>query len=149
MYNDFTIPTHLIRSRINENLLPVKDEHGKVKSLLSIAVNSAKSIQNNDFTSYQNDLNDIDLYSRHTKRSDLLRTCIILGTSRNTEAQENLISVMRVRLGKIKEKDYREVAKLISHKDPMLVEKVNNFLSAKLVGYAELHRKFYNEYYGF
>ena len=149
MYNDFTIPTHLLRSRINENLLPVKDENGKVKSLLSLAINSSKAIQNNDYASYNDAINDINLYSRRTDRKDLLRACITLGTSRNTEAQENLISVLRIRLGKIREKDYKYIANLISVKDPHIVEKVNKYLCFNLEGYHELHRKFYAEYYGF
>lgn len=138
----------LIRTRINENLLKVKTESGDVKSLLSLSLQSSKTkteyntIEHNPFYA------DMSVYSYKTNRKDLLRTCIILATSRNTIAQENLIEVISTRLGKIKEKDYKYIANLISLKDPYIVEKVNDFLSYHLNGYHEQHRKYYNQYYG-
>lgn len=139
----------LIRTRINENLLKVKNESSDVKRLLSTSLQSAKTKSELNDISHNPFYADMDIYSRHTNRKDLLRTCVILGTSRNTTAQENLIDVIKLRLGRIKEKDYKYITDLISAKDPYIVEKVNDFLCFHLDGYREHYRKFYNQHYGF
>ncbi|MFQ6724371.1 MAG: hypothetical protein ACLRFE_03465 [Clostridia bacterium] len=141
----FNTDNRLIRNRINENLLKVKNESPKVKSLLSLSVQSS-SINNCEYTN--SILGDINLASRTTTRTDLLRTVIILATSRNTIAQENLMEVLRIRIGKINDKDYKFIANLISLKNPHIVDKVNNFLCRNLNGYADLHNKYFYKYYG-
>lgn len=133
----------LINRRINDNLLKVEDESSQVKSLLSLGVNT--SSDNSQLV--EDSLNDMDVYSRHTTRNDLLRTAIILGTSRNTYARENIMNVLRIRLGKIKDKDYKFIADLIYMKNPQLVERVNNYLCQNLVGFSELHGKYFKKYY--
>lgn len=139
----------LIRTRINENLLKVKDESSDVKSMLSLGVQSSNIGAHHDASTHIDILNNIDIYSRHTSRHDLLRTAIILATSRNTLAQENLIDVVRLRLGKIKDKDYKFVADLIYLKNPIIVDKVNKYLCLNLPGYDEMYRKYYKQYYAF
>lgn len=138
----------LIRTRINENLLKVKNESQDVKSLLSLSVQSAKTDGRFTKTTAIEMLNDINLHSRSTSRHDLLRTAIILATSRNTQAQENLIEVIRFRIGKVKDKDYKFIADLIYLKDPKIVERVNDFLSYYLQGFEDMHKKYYKQYYG-
>ena len=133
----------LINRRINDNLLKVENESSQVKSLLSLGVNT--SSDNSQLV--EDSLNDMDVYSRHTTRNDLLRTAIILGTSRNTYARENIMNVIRIRLGKIKDKDYKFIADLIYLKNPQIVERVNNYLCQNLVGFSELHGKYFRRYY--
>ena len=138
------------RTRINQNLLKVKQESKNVKSLLSLGVQSSlPKTETRSTSSTSPVIDDICYNSRRTSRKDLLRTCILLATSRNTQAQENLINVIRIRLDKIKEKDYKYIADLIYLKDPIIVEKVNAFLCFNLEGYMELHKKFYKHYYTF
>ena len=146
----FDSNSSLIRSRINDNLLKVSDESSDVKSLLSLSVQSANTERSRCTpTSAIEVLNDINLHSRSTSRHDLLRTAIILATSRNTQAQENLIEVIRFRIGKVKDKDYKFIADLISLKNPKIVERVNDFLSYYLQGFEDMHKKYYKQYYGF
>ena len=133
----------LINRRINDNLLKVENESSQVKSLLSLGVNT--SSDNSQLV--EDSLNDMDVYSRHTTRNDLLRTAIILGTSRNTYARENIMNVIRIRLGKIKDKDYKFVADLIYLKNPIIVDRVNNYLCHNLIGFSELHSKYFKKYY--
>ena len=147
--SNFDVTSSLINRRINDNLLKVKDENSDVKRLLSVGTHSAKAYINDDLCSYNDALNDIDVYSRCTSRVDLLRTCIILATSRNSEARNNLMEVIRIRLGRIKDKDYKYIANLIHLKDPKIVERVNNYLSHNLKDYYTLYRKYYKQYYGF
>ena len=146
---DFTERESFIRNRINENLLKVKNENTNVKALLSTAVEASKPEYDLDILNLNSIYDGMVNTCRRTKREDLLRTCIILGTSRNTQAQENLICVLRAHLGKIKEKDYKYIADLIYLKDSAIVEKINNFLCYNLYGYNELHKKYYKNYYGF
>jgi len=136
------------RTRINENLLKVKHENRDVKTLLSLGLQTTKPATN-DHNSDSSTTDCLNYNTLRTSRKDLLRTCILLATSRNTQAQENLMGVIRIRLGKIKEKDYKYIAELIYLKDPTIVEKVNNFLCFNLEGYRELHKKFYKDYYEF
>jgi hypothetical protein len=89
----------------------------------------------------------MNIQTLYTSRKDLLRTCIILATSRNTVAQENLIDVISARLGRIKDKDYHYIAELIHLKDAKIVERVNDFLSYYLIGYDEMHKKYRKNYY--
>lgn len=140
----------LIRNRINDNLLKVRDESSEVKSLLSLGVqttkpNNSKYAPNDDFSIFH----DLNLAATCTSRKELLRTCILLATSRNTVAQENLMDVICLKLGRIKGKDYRYIANLIYLKDARIVETVNNYLSQNLEGFNEMHKKYCHEYYGF
>ena len=147
--NKFDKDTSLIRTRINDNLLKVKDESSEVKNMLSLGLQST----NHDRCKYNSNsfdevFGDINMYSYYTYRSDLLRTSIILATSRNTEAQENIMNVIRIRLGKIRDKDYKYIANLIYLKNPIIVDKVNDYLCRNLVGFEEMHHKYYKKYYG-
>ena len=142
----------LFRTRINENLLKVSEESSDVKSLLSLGVLSSKSGKNKrgkNLSQCVIDELNASMYKNHIKRKDLLRTCILLGTSRNTKAQQNLIEIISKRLGEIHEDDYKFIAKLIYLNDDEVVSKVNKFLCSHIIGYQALHHKFYNDYYGF
>lgn len=140
----------LIRRRINENLLTVKDESQDVKHLLKLSLQTADPLKyDRGSRSITDAYGDLDFYSLYTSRKDLLRTAIILATSRNTVARDNLMDVVSLRLGKIKSKDYKYMANLIYLKDPIIVEKVNTYLSRKLSGFYEMYRKYYAEFYGF
>ena len=106
-----TTSTNLLRQRINENLLKVKNESSQVKGLLSLDVQSAR--QNEYSYNSAHSVNDeLHTHARFTKRKDLLRTSILLATSRNTEAQQNLVDVISLRLGRIKDKDYKYIAEI-------------------------------------
>ena len=143
--NGFNIKERLIRNRINENLLKVKDEPAEVKSLLSLGVQTSK-VGHEQYGHIQHDLLTS---ARFTSRKDLLNTCILIATSRNTVAQENIMDVVRIRLGRIKDKDYRYIANLIYLKENAIVDRVNAYLSRNLVGFSEMHKKYGKEYYGF
>lgn len=137
-----------IRNRINNNLLQVKDESRDVKSLLSLAVQTSKPNKyKHDPHGFNQICYDMFIHTKHTDRKNLLRTCILLATSRNTVAQENLIEVISKHLGKIKEKDYIYVAELIYLKDSKIVEQINDFLGYYLEGYTDLHNKHGAQYY--
>ncbi len=139
----------LIRTRINNNLLKVEKENRSIKHLLKLAIESANPDKcRYDYNSFNEIYHDINVYSRCTDRKDLLRTCILLATSRNNLAQENLIDVIRLRLGRITDKDYKYIANIIYLKDPAIVEQVNDFLGYYLDNYTDLHRKYYKKYYG-
>ncbi|MBQ7797938.1 MAG: hypothetical protein IJ371_02320 [Clostridia bacterium] len=137
----------LIRTRINENLLKVNEQSCQVKSMLKLGLQTSNPVQHEVPTSIYDVLSNLDSMSYYTSRDNLLRTAIILGTSRNTIAQENIMNVIRERLGKIKDKDYLFIANLISLKDPVIVDKVNAYLCQNLEGFSELHKKYYNKYY--
>ncbi len=137
----------LIRNRINDNLLKVQDESREVKSLLSLGVQSAKSNDDKCIDYHYNIHHDLNLSATFTSRKDLLRTCILLATSRNTVAQENLMDVISIKLGRIKDKDYRYIANLIYLKDVRIVNRVNNYLSLNLEGFSEMHKKYGKEFY--
>ncbi len=140
--------SNLIKRRINENLLKVKDESSEVKSLLSLGLQSTNPDRcKYDSSSFNEVFSDINMYSYYSSRRDLLRTAIILGTSRNTQAQENIMSVIRIRLGKIRDKDYIFIADLISLKNPVIVDKVNAYLCQNLEGFEEMHNKYFKQYY--
>jgi hypothetical protein len=140
--------TNLIRTRINENLLKVKDESSEVKTLLSLGVQSTNVDKcKYDTNSFNEVFNDINMYSYYTSRSDLLRTSILLATSRNTDAQQNIMNVIRIRLGKIRDKDYKFIANLIYLKNPVIVDKVNTYLCYNLEGFEEMHNKYFKRYY--
>jgi len=138
----------LIRTRINENLLKVKNETPNVKSLLSLSLQRAQ-VKHEYSPASSDSLNDLNLAARFTCRKDLLRTSILLATSRNTAAQENLIHVISKKLGKIKDKDYLYIAELIHLKNPEIVERVNDFLSYYLEGFEQMHKKYINKFYAF
>ena len=139
----------LIRTRINQNLLKVKNESHEVKSLLSLGVQTSKPHRDKyGVKTFYDIYKDLDLCANCTCRKDLLRVCILLATSRNTIAQENIIDVVSTKLGRINDKDYKYIAELIHLKDSMIVEHVNDFLSYYLDGFADLHKKYYNQYYG-
>lgn len=144
MYRFDGTDSSLIRTRINENLLKVKDESADVRKLLKLSLHTT----GDDSLKTTHAFGDIDFCSRCTSRKDLLRTAIILATSRNTEASENLMDVIATRLGTIKDKDYRYIASLICNKDKVVVERINNLLSFKLNGYFDMHCKYYKQYYG-
>jgi len=140
----------LIRNRINNNLLKVKDQPSEVKSLLSLAVQTSKPEKyKHDYVGFNQINFDMIKQTGRTNRYDLLSTCIILATSRNTTAQENLIEVIGKHLGKLKDKDYKYIAEQICLKDSKTVAQVNDFLSYYLDGYAELHKKYIDKYYAF
>ena len=144
------VETSLIRTRINSNLLKVKNESSEVKSLLSLAVQTSKPENfKHDPQSFNQICYDMYTHTSRTDRKKLLRTCILLATSRNTIAQENLIEVISKHIGKIKDKDYLFIANLISLKDAREVELVNDFLGYYLDGYTELHNKYCSKYYPF
>ena len=146
----FTSNQSLIRNRINENLLKVKNEAPEVKRLLSIGVQSSKiKYDKYGASCCRSVLGDMDNYARYTSRTDLLRTCILLATSRNTTAQENLIHVISIKLGKIREKDYKYIATLLCTKPTAIVDRVNDFLGYYLEGYTDLHNKYGSKYYEF
>ena len=134
----------LLRNRINNNLLKVNDESSQVKTVLSLGLQTSKPTVDN-FTAFK----ELDFVARRTEREDLLRICILLATSRNTVAQENLMDVISIKLGRIKDKDYKNIADLIYLKDSQTVDKVNEYLSNKLEGFSEMHRKYHKTYYAF
>lgn len=139
---------YLIRTRINENLLKVENENYEIKTLLNLAVQSSNPKKYDRGSRSKNDvLFDMEMLSSYTKRKDLLRTAILLGTSRNIKAQQNLINIIRTRLGKIKEDDFEYITKLIYLKDQSIVDKVNAFLCKNLIDYELQYNKFYNKYY--
>lgn len=139
----------LIRTRINQNLIKVKNESHEVKSLLSLGVQTSKPRRDKyGVDTFYDIYKDLDLCASCTNRKDLLRVCILLATSRNTIAQENIIDVISVKLGKIKDKDYKYIADIIHLKDATIVEHINDFLSYYLDGFETLHKKYYNHYYG-
>ncbi|MBQ8522877.1 MAG: hypothetical protein IJ458_04410 [Clostridia bacterium] len=145
----FELDSSLIKRRINDNLLKVKDESKEVKSLLSLGVQSTNPDRcKYDESNFDEVFGDINMYSYYTSRNDLLRTAIILGTSRNTQAQQNIMEVIRIRIGKVRDKDYKFIADLISLKNPIIVDKVNTYLCHNLEGYSELHSKYFKKYYG-
>ena len=137
----------LIRNRINDNLLKVQEESSEVKSLLSLGVQSSKSNDDKCPDFHHSIHHDLNLSATCTSRKDLLRTCILLATSRNTVAQENLMDVISIKLGRIKDKDYRYIANLVYLKDVQIVNRVNNYLSQNLEGFSEMHKKYGKEYY--
>ena len=147
--NNFQKDQRFIRNRINENLLKVAGESTSVKSLLNLSVQTArpghdKYGPNSRYDVYQ----DMNLCASCTSRKDLLRTCILLATSRNTVAQENLMDVISIRLGRIKDKDYQYIASLIYLKDTNIVDRVNDYLTYNLSGYEDMHKKYGSKYYG-
>ena len=146
--DNFSNQESLIRRRINENLLKVEDESSQVKSLLSLAVESSHISKYGSFLEPNNICKEIYKLCRHTKRNDLLRACVILGTSRNKLARKNLIKPIRSQLGTIRKKDYITIAELIYLKDNETVEKVNKFLCKNLDGYSYWHDQLYQTYYG-
>lgn len=138
----------LIRNRINENLLNVSQESENIKNLLKLSLQTVDLPHPSTDSTFENDAyHNIDFCSRCTSRKDLLRIAIILATSRNTVASENLIHIVSNRLGTIKDKDYRYIANLIFLKDKRIVDRVNKFLSHKLKGFFNMHCKYYKEYY--
>lgn len=138
----------LIRRRINQNLLKVKNESHEVKALLSLGVQTSKPRRDKyGVTTFYDIYKDLNLCASCTSRKDLLRVCILLATSRNTIAQENIIDVVSIKLGKIKDKDYKYIADLIHLKDARIVEHINDFLCYYLDGFADLHKKYYKQFY--
>ena len=129
--------------RINNNVFKVGDESSNVKSLLSLSVQSANP--NRDVTSLTHINYDMDVCSRHTKRKDLIRTAILLATSRNTDAQENLIEIVSARIGRIRDKEFVQISKMLSVKPDKIEEQVNNFLCLHINGYEELYNKYNNK----
>ena len=147
--NEFKPTESLIRRRINDNLLKVKNESSDVKSLLSLGLQTTKSYNDTvEINFHSSAFQDLNLCATFTSRKDLLRACILLATSRNTMAQENILEVIRIKLGKIKDKDYKYIAQLIHLKDPRIVDHVNDFLCYHLNGFVEMHKKYGNHYYG-
>ncbi len=147
--NEFVPRESFIRNRINENLLKVNNESRYIKRLLNTSVQTSKSHKDKYGQDFRHSLfHDLNLYATYTSREDLLRTCIILATSRNTVAQENLMDVIKLKLGRIKEKDYIYIAKLIYLKDTKTVEHVNDYLSFYLEGFEDCHKKLYKKFYG-
>ncbi len=132
--------------RVNNNVFKVEGESAKVKSLLSLAVQSAKP--EHDTISLTHINYDMDVCSRHTKRKDLVRTAVLLATSRNTTAQENLIQIVSTRLGRIRDKEFHEISKLLSLKSDDLTQQINTFLCLNIDGYEELYNKYNPTYYG-
>lgn len=133
--------------RVNNNIFKVGNENVKVKSLLSLAVQSSKSNHDTDSLAHIN--YDINMCSKHTKRKDLIRTALLLATSRNTTAQENLIQVISDKIGRIRNKEFHEISKLLSVKPDNVAKQINGFLCLNIVGYKELYDKYNYKYYGF
>lgn len=133
----------LLRNRINNNVLKVKDEPSEVKSILSLGLQSAK--HDADFSI----VHDLNLAASCTSRKELLHVSMLLATSRNTVAQENIMNVISIKLGRIKDKDYKYIANLIYLKDDETVLRVNNYLSNNLEGFDEMHKKYRKNYYAF
>ena len=92
---------------------------------------------------------DIDLSTCCNSRQDLLRTSILLATSKSTEAQQNIINVISQKLGKIKEKDYKFIADLVLANGRISTSQLHSFLCDHIEGYQKLHKKLYKEYYGY
>ena len=132
--------------RVNNNVFKVEDESSKVKSLLSLAVQSSKPVHDTISLTHIN--HDMDVCSRHTKRKDLVRIAVLLATSRNTTAQENLIEIVRTRLGRIRDKEFHEISKVLSLKSDDLTQQINAFLCLNIDGYEELYDKYNPKYYG-
>ena len=128
---------YLLRNRVNNNLLKVNDESSEVKTILSIGLQTSKPTTDNF-----NVFNELNFAAACTKRKELLRLCVLLTTSRNTVAQENIMDVIRIKLGRIKDKDYKYIADLICLKDTETVDKANDYLSNNLEGFSELHKKY-------
>jgi hypothetical protein len=132
--------------RVNNNIFKVQDENSRVKSLLSLAVQSAKPKHDTDSLAHIN--YDMKVCSKHTKRKDLIRTALLLATSRNTSAQENLINVVSDKIGRIRDKEFHEISKLLSVKPDSIAQQINQFLCLHINGYSELYNKYSHKYYG-
>lgn len=133
--------------RINSNIFKVEDESPNVKSLLSMAVSASKLNCKTD--KYKQLCYDISFQSRHTKRRDLIRTLLLLATSRNESAKTILIEIINLRIGAIKEKEYIAIAKVLRKKEDCLANHINEFLCYNVNGYNELHNKHYIKMYEF
>jgi len=149
----------LIKTRINENILKVKDESENVKNMLSLANTQSKASAFprkwiggviNLPVSHADEL-EYEMYIRTGKisRNELLHIAMLLATSRNISAQQRLIGFVAERLGVISAQDYHEMAIYIYNQPENIVNKVNKFLSDNLKGYKELHSKNYAYYYVF
>ena len=123
---------YLLHNHVSTNLLKVNDENSEVKTI-SIGLQTSKP----DIDNF-NVFNELNFAAACTKRQELLRLCVLLTTSRNTVAQENIMDVIRIKLGRIKDKDYKYIADLICLKDNETVDNLSN----NLEGFSELHKKY-------
>lgn len=125
------------RRRVNNNIFKVEDEKHLPETF---AEQNCKPTHEASF--------HVHISSHRAKRKDLISTALTIATSCTTVAQENIMDTISVRLGKIKDKEYRQIAKELSLKEDEIAEQINEFLCFYINGYEALHNKYCPKYYG-